>query len=72
MFSGDSKEHPFKDIFNFQNLEGHKGSDQARTVIKKFPAFMESKGSFQSSQKPGSGQYPEPDESNPHPPILFP
>jgi hypothetical protein len=34
--------------------------------------FMEHEGSLQCSQKPATGPYVEPDESNPHPQTLFP
>jgi hypothetical protein len=33
---------------------------------------MESEGSLLYSQKPATGPYPEPDESNPHLPTQFP
>jgi hypothetical protein len=33
---------------------------------------MEPKASLPSSQEPAIGYYPEPDESNLHPPTLFP
>jgi hypothetical protein len=33
---------------------------------------MEPEGSFPFSQGPANGPYPEPDESSPHPPTLFP
>jgi hypothetical protein len=33
---------------------------------------MESKVSLQCWQQPVTGSYSEPDESNPHPPTLFP
>jgi len=32
---------------------------------------MEPKHSLQCSQQPATGPYPEPDESNPHPPNLL-
>jgi hypothetical protein len=33
---------------------------------------MEPEGSLPRSQKPTAGPYPEPDESSPHLPTLFP
>jgi hypothetical protein len=33
---------------------------------------MESEGLLPYSQKPATCPYPEPDESNPHPPSLLP
>jgi hypothetical protein len=33
---------------------------------------MEPEGSLPRSLDPATGLYPEPDESSPHPPILFP
>jgi hypothetical protein len=33
---------------------------------------MEPEGSLSCSQQPANGPCPEPDESNPHPQILFP
>jgi hypothetical protein len=42
-------------------------------LVKKFPAiFWLPKGSLSFSQQPASNPYPEPGESNPHPPIDFP
>jgi len=32
---------------------------------------MEPEGSLLCSQEPATGHYPEPDESSPHPQILF-
>jgi hypothetical protein len=36
------------------------------------PPYMEPEGSLLCSQTPTIGSYPESDESNPHPPTLFP
>jgi hypothetical protein len=33
---------------------------------------METEGSLPCSQEPATGSYPEPDESNTHPPTIFP
>jgi hypothetical protein len=33
---------------------------------------MEPEGLSPCSQQPATGTYPEPDESSPHPPTLFP
>jgi hypothetical protein len=33
---------------------------------------MEEKGSFPCPQEPATATYPEPDESSPHTPTLFP
>jgi hypothetical protein len=33
---------------------------------------MEQNTSLPCSQEPSIGHYPEPDESNPHPPTVFP
>jgi hypothetical protein len=37
-----------------------------------FPPFIESEGSLLCSQEPTTGPFPERNESNPHPPTLFP
>jgi hypothetical protein len=40
-------------------------------LVKKFPAFTESKGSLPCSQKPTTGSYPQTDEYSPQLPTLF-
>jgi hypothetical protein len=50
-------------------------SSKANSVLslsKNFPPFMKPEGSLLSSQESAIGPYPEPDESNPHSPFLFP
>jgi len=42
------------------------------TQSRNSPLFMEPEGSLLCSQGPTTGPYPEPDESNPEPPTLFP
>jgi hypothetical protein len=37
----------------------------------KLPGTCESQGSLLCSQEPAIGPYPEPEESSPHPSILF-
>jgi len=41
-------------------------------LVKKFPHFIETEGSLPYSQELATGPYPEPDESSPHLPTLFP
>jgi len=41
-------------------------------LVKKLPSFVKPEGSLSSSQQSTTGPYPEPDESNPQHPILFP
>jgi hypothetical protein len=38
---------------------------------KNSPPFVDTSGVLPYSQKPGTGIYPEPDESSPQPPIPF-
>jgi hypothetical protein len=40
--------------------------------IEHSPPFMELEGSLPSLEETGTGPYPEPDESNPHYPTVFP
>jgi hypothetical protein len=41
-------------------------------LVKKFPTFYGTKDSLPCSKGPTTGPYPEPDESNPNLPIIFP
>ena len=38
-------------------------------LVKKFPSFLEPKGSLQRLQVPATSPYPEPDQSSPSPPF---
>jgi hypothetical protein len=42
-------------------------------LVKKLPASLKPKGSLPCSQKPATGRYPGPVETNPHPqaPMLY-
>jgi hypothetical protein len=40
-------------------------------LIRRFPDFIESEGSLPCSKMPSTGPYPERNEPNSHPPILF-
>jgi hypothetical protein len=55
-----------------QSTSWEANSHSASQEIKKFPAFYGNWSSLLCSQEPATGPYPEPYESNPHLPILFP
>jgi hypothetical protein len=40
--------------------------------LREFPAFCGNRRTLTCLREPATGLYPEPDESNRHPPILFP